>query len=96
MTFSLSDVPYAWIGAALGGAVVWKVIYELYLSPLGRQKIPSPSTTCSRYAKCSSASRAEIRDVEIVKEIYRTHKYRKSSWYAGLTFGGIQNSFSTS
>ncbi|EJD34082.1 cytochrome P450 [Auricularia subglabra TFB-10046 SS5] len=42
------------------------------------------------------ASVAAFRDVEIVKEIYRTHRFRKSSWYHCLTFGNVQNSFSTS
>ncbi|EJD32604.1 cytochrome P450, partial [Auricularia subglabra TFB-10046 SS5] len=121
MTFSLADVPYAWLGAALGGAVVWKVVYELYLSPLGRQKIPGPKllAVSNAWYQLSMLARRRtfnihdlfekygpvvrvgsgvvaFRDVEIVKEIYRTHRFRKSSWYHGLTFGNIQNSFSTS
>ncbi|KAH7097733.1 cytochrome P450 [Auriculariales sp. MPI-PUGE-AT-0066] len=40
-------------------------------------------------------NRVAFNDVEAVREIYRTHKFRKGGWYRPLTFGGTDNSFST-
>jgi len=36
-----------------------------------------------------------FRNIEPLKSIYGTHKFRKSSWYNTITFGGVQNTLST-
>ncbi|KZV94364.1 cytochrome P450 [Exidia glandulosa HHB12029] len=37
-----------------------------------------------------------VANAEEVREIYRSHKFRKSAWYDAIRFGGIHNSISTS
>lgn len=103
--------------AAIGVKVVW----ELALSPLARQRIPGPKIAAVsnawfewvtlRFRRTASvhelfkqygpvvrvgSNRVVFNEASAVKELYRTHKFRKTPFYENFTFGGIQNSFSTS
>ena len=40
-------------------------------------------------------NRVAFRNIDVVKTIYTTHDFRKSSWWTVLTFGGSQNMVST-
>jgi len=121
----------------VGVGVAAKVIWELYLSPLARQRIPGPKRAAvseiwhtwvqirgyrtftfhelfevSVFRSCRDdiysgvlqrygpvvrlgPNRVAFRNIDVVKTIYTTHDFRKSSWWNILTFGGSQNMFST-
>ena len=120
-----------------GIALVAKVVWELYLSPLARQQIPGPKWAAvsdfwqywwqfrkrrtlefhaifevrhgpygcvdlsvhafKRYGPVVrlGPNRVAVRDADAVKSVYTTHRFRKSSWYSMLEFGGVQNMAST-
>ncbi|KZV87269.1 cytochrome P450 [Exidia glandulosa HHB12029] len=107
--------------AAAVVAIGVKVVWELVLSPLARQRIPGPKLAAVsnawfewvtlRFRRTASvhelfkqygpvvrvgSNRVVFNEAAVVKELYRTHKFRKTPFYENFTFGGVQNSFSTS
>jgi len=118
-----------------GIAVAAKVVWELYLSPLARQRIPGPKRaaisdvwqyllqlrgirvttfhdvfevrTCAlilqerltdlpqRYGPVVriGPNTVAFRNIETIKTIYSSHRFRKSSWYNVFTVGGSHTMF---
>ena len=123
---------------AVGVAAAAKLLWELYLSPLARQRIPGPKRAAVSdlwhywvqvrlrrtftfhelfevrvYSERTAWMRYSLNDqrygpvvrvgpnrvifcnIDAVKTIYSTHRFRKSDWWSSLTFGGAQNMLST-
>ncbi|EJD53380.1 cytochrome P450 [Auricularia subglabra TFB-10046 SS5] len=112
--------PFVFLAIAVA-AIGVKVVWELGLSPLARQRVPGPKLAAVsnawfewvtlRFRRTASvhelfkqygpvvrvgSNRVVFNEAAVVKELYRTHKFRKTPFYENFTFGGVQNSFSTS